>query len=109
MQYGELRRIEKTPAVQSADGDEISPFLTTVSQVEVRSRSSKAAIGRVESAMGRGNALAGARCYVDDEAGFFSKFGRRRTRDDRHIFHGIQRNLIGENFALLVGNRLAIH
>src|SRR5579884_3160407 len=109
MQDGEFRRIEKTPAVQSADGDEISPFLTTVSKIEVRSRSSKAAIGRVESAMGRGNTLAGARCYVNDEAGFFSKFGRWRTGDDRHIFHSIQRDLVGENLALLVGNRLAIH
>ena len=56
-----------------------------------------------------GDALAGARCGHDDEAGFVAVLGRRRAADDLNGLNGVGRQLVGEDFALLVGDGLAVN
>ncbi len=57
---------------------------------------------------GCGYSQARAGGHVNDDAGFVAEFGRGRARDDFHGLDGIQRNLVGEDLALLVGNGLAV-
>ncbi len=42
-------------------------------------------------------------------AGLASVFGRRRARDHLHGLDRIERNLVGEHLALLVGDGLAVN
>ena len=58
--------------------------------------------------MGGGCAEPGTRSHVDNKAGLVSVLGRRRPADDRHRLHGVERNLVGEHLALLIGDGLAI-
>ena len=58
--------------------------------------------------MGRGNALSRTGRNVDHYTRLFPKFRRWCARDNFHRRDRIQRNLVGEDLALLVGNRLPI-
>ena len=108
MKHGKFRRIEKTAAFQSAGGNEVSPILAAVAQVDPDIGGAKAAIGSRDAALGGGHALSRARGHVDYDAGLLSEFGGRRAGDDFHRLNGIERNLVGKNLALLVGDGLAI-
>ena len=52
--------------------------------------------------------MAGAGGDVDDEAGFVAVLGGRRAGDDLDGLDGVGGDLVGEDFALLVGDGLAI-
>ena len=54
-------------------------------------------------------ALAGARGGHNDQAGFAAVLGRRRAADDLDGLNRVGGNLVGEDLALLVGDRLAVH
>ena len=58
--------------------------------------------------MGRGKALARACCGVDDNARLLAVLGRWRAGDDFQRLNSIERNLIREYLALLIGDRLPI-
>ena len=59
--------------------------------------------------MRRGDALARARGDVDDQAGLAAVFGRRRAVDHFKGLNRIHRDLVGKDFALLIGDGLAVH
>ena len=59
--------------------------------------------------MRRGHALSRAGGHVDHHTGFVSILGWRRSVDDFQGLNGVNRNLVGENLALLVRDRLAVH
>ncbi len=59
--------------------------------------------------MGRGHALAGARCHVDHQASFVAVFGGWCAVDHFERLNRIDRNLVREDLALLVRDRLAVH
>src|SRR5664280_377030 len=103
-----LRRIEEAAAVEPVRRDEISPVLAAVGEVQVEVGAAKRAIGGRDAAMWRRGAKARTRAYVDHEAGLVSELGGRRSADDRHRLHGVERNLVGKYLALLVRDRLAI-
>ena len=49
-----------------------------------------------------------ARRHLDHQAGLIAIFGRRGAFDHLHRLHGVERDLIREDFALLVGDGLAV-
>lgn len=46
---------------------------------------------------------------VDDQACHITVLRRRRAVDQFHRLHGIERELVGKDLGLLVGDRLAVH
>ena len=58
--------------------------------------------------MRRGDAQARARGHHDHQAGLAAIFRGRRAFDHFHRLHGVDRDLIRENLALLVRDRLAV-
>ena len=107
--HDEFRRIEEAAGIQAVGGDEISPVLAAVAEVEAHIGVPKAAVFGGQAAVRRGHSLAGARGYVDDQACLAAVLGRRRAGNHLHRLDRIQRNLVGEDLALLIGDRLAIH
>ena len=105
---GELRRIEKAAGVEAVGLDEVAPVLAAIGQIEAAGRRAEGAIGGVDAAGGLGDALAGARGGHDDQAGLAAVLGRRRAADDFDGLNRVRRKLVGEDLALLVGDRLAV-
>ena len=76
---------------------------------------SNPALARAEAAERSGHvavrlshAKTGAGGHVNDHAGLVAVFGRRRALDHFHGLYRVQRNLVREDFALLIRDRLAI-
>ena len=103
-----FRRIKEAAAVERVGCDEVAPVLAPVSEVEVHIRGSKTSVRCGHAASGGLDPLTGARGHVNHYAGLVAKLGGRGTRKDLHRFDGIKRNLVGEHFALLVSDGLAI-
>lgn len=57
----------------------------------------------------RGETLTGARGHVDHNAGLVTVFSRWSAGDDLQRLNRVERNLIGENLALLIGDGLAVN
>src|SRR5580704_7734025 len=108
MHHRELWWIEEPAAVQSVGGDEVSPVLPAVSEIESEIGAAERAVGACDVPVRRGHALSGAGRDVDYDAGFVTEFSRRRSVDHLEGLDGVHRNLIGENLALLVRNWLAV-
>ncbi len=106
--HPELRRIEEAARVEPVRRDEFPPVLAAVGEVEIQVRAAKATVTSRDGAVRGRRTLARTRGYVDHQAGLVSELSRRGTADDRHRLHGIERDLVGEHFALLVRDRLAI-
>src|SRR5712692_2881606 len=68
VEHDELGRIQKPAAVQSAEGDEVSPLGASVTEVKCGCHCSKAAVGSRDAALGRGQALPGAGRHIDHHA-----------------------------------------
>src|SRR6202041_971328 len=107
--YGELRTIEKSAAVQSVDGNEIAPVLAAIGKIEAGIGSAERAVGGDDAAVRSGDTLAGARGGLDDQAGLVSEFGGRGSGDNFQRLDRVNRQLIREHLALLVGDGLAVH
>lgn len=105
----ELWRVEKATAVQPVRGNEVSPILLAISEVEADIGSTKAAIGSRHFSVRLCNALSGMSRHVDYNAGLVAVLGRRSSSDDFHGLNRIERNLIGKHFALLVSDWLTIN
>ena len=106
---GEFRSVQKAAALEAAGGDEVAPPVAAVREVEAAAASAEAAVGSVDFAMRLSDAQAGSRGHHDYQAGLVAVFGRRCAFDHFHRRHRIERNLIRENLALLVGDGLVVH
>src|ERR1700730_3537224 len=107
--YGELWRVEKAAAVQATHRNEVSPFLASITEVEPDVGCAETAIGSGDSTLRSGHALARTCGYVDDNARLLAVFRGWCTGDDLQRLDRIKGDLVGENFALLVSNRLTIN
>ena len=107
--HAELRRIEETAAVEPAHGDEVSPFFASVTEIEAASCRPKRAVRPGHASVRRRFAQARARGHVNYEARLVAVFGGRRAGNHFERLDRIERNLIREHLALLVGDRLAVH
>lgn len=85
------------------------PGFSAVGKIGRERRSSKCSIGSGGAAVRRGHALSRAGDGNDHDTSLTSELGGRRTRDDFHGLDGPKRNLVGEDLALLIGDRLTVH
>src|ERR1700674_5651528 len=102
MHHHEFRWIEEPSAVHPVRGDEVSPLCTAVSQIEAKIRSSKGAVGGAHAAMWRGHALPRTRGGHNHQSCLAAIFSGRCALDDFQRLNRIDRNLVREDFALLV-------
>src|SRR5271165_4762177 len=104
----ELWRVEKTPALQAADGDEIPPRLAPVSQIEGRVAGTEASVGGRHTSCGFVHAESRSRRYFDHQAGFVAKLRRRGAGNHLQRLNGIRGNLVREYLAGLVRDGLSV-
>ena len=108
MHYSELGRVEKPAAVESVRRDKVAPLLAAVPEVKPDIGCAKTAIGAGYDAMGRSHALAGPRGDVDDQARLAPVLRGGSAGDNLQRLDRVERNLVGKNLTLLVGDGLAI-
>ena len=104
----ELRRIEKAIGPQSADRQKVPDAVRARADVDVARRALERAVAERHAA-GRLR-LVEPRLGDDvhDQAALVAVFGRRHAGDHLHRLHGVRRNLIRIDAALLVGDRLVV-
>ena len=108
MDHGEFRGIEKAAGLKTARGYEISPVLAADGKVECSIRRPEGAVR--SSHLTRWTQVEpGARRHVDDQGGLVAILRRWNPIDGFKRLHRIDRNLVGESLALLVGNGLSVH
>ena len=105
---GKLRRIEKAPGIQAVQLKEVAVSGAAIADINGAGRLAERPIGAGDVSRGLGEAFARAGRHVDDQAGFVAVLCRRCTRDHVEGLHGVRWDLVGENLALLVGDRLAV-
>ena len=108
MEDGELGRIEEAAGVEAVGLNEVAPLFAAVGKIDAGGGGAESAVGSGDAAGGFGDSLPGARGGDDDEAGFAAVLGRWRARDDLDGLNGVGGKLVGEDFALLVGDGLAV-
>src|SRR5580698_6526103 len=108
MEDDELGRIEEAAGVEAVELEEVAPVLSAVAQVNGSAGGAEGPVGAGDGAGGGGDALSGAGGDVDDEAGLVAVLGRRRAGDDLDGLHGVRGKLVGEDFALLIGDGLPV-
>ena len=105
----ELRGIKKAAGVEAVGLNEIAPVLSSIRKIEAGRGRPKCAIGATDAASGLGDSLAGAGGGHDHQAGLAAILGRGRAADDLDGLNRVGGDLVAEDFALLVGDRLAIN
>src|ERR1019366_3413098 len=103
-----LWRIEEAAGVEPVYRDEISPVFAAVGEVEVYVGAAKSTVAGGHVAVWRRRTQAGTRGHVNNQTGFVAELSGGSTGNHRHRLHRVERNLVGEHFALLIGNRLAV-
>ena len=109
MHNRKLWRIEEPAAVQPISRDKVSPLLASVTKVKPHIGRAETSVGSCDRAMWRRLPLTRSRGNVDHNACLLAEFSRGRARNNLHRLDRIERNLVGEHFALLIRDRLAIH
>ncbi len=105
----EFRPVQKPAGVHAVQRDEIADALRSVSQLESAARRPERSIGCRYRAVRLIHSEARARGHYNHQTGLIAIFGGRRALDHFHRLHRIHRQLVREDFALLIGNRLSIH
>src|SRR5277367_3930484 len=82
VQYGVFRTVEKPAAVQTVDGNEVSPLCAAIGKIEAGVGGAECAVGGDDTAVRSRDTLAGARGCLDDQASLVSEFGGRSSRDN---------------------------
>src|SRR5208337_4238408 len=102
-----FRPIQESACVQSVRRNEVAPVVAAVRKIESTVGTSKGAVRGRNASVWLGYTEARPRCCHNHKTGFAAIFGGRRTLNHLQRLYCIDRKLIGENLALLVGNRLA--
>ena len=103
----EFGAVEKAPAAQGVGGEEVAELLAAEAEGGFLADGAEGAVLRGEAAE-RLLAESGTGDGVDHEAGLIAEFGAGRAGDEFHGLDGVERNLGGELFALLIGDGLAV-
>ncbi len=101
--------IQESAGIQAVRRDEVSPFLAADGQPEPAAYGAEAAIRREHGACRLGNAEARPCRNFDHQARFVAIFSRWSSRHGFDRLNRVQRNLVGEDLALLVRNGLPIY
>ena len=103
----EFRPIEEATGIQAVGGDEVSPILAAVGEVAVHIRRSEGAVRGGHVAVRRSRPSP-ERVVTSMTRLVLSPYSAEGARRSPHRLHGVERNLVGEHLALLVGDGLAI-
>ena len=104
----ELRRIEKVPRTNAVDGNEIPEFGGAPTE-GARFRNRWRMSPRRLQGYRKGARLIRFRGGVYDQAGLVAVLGIRRSGNQFHVLDRVGGQLRGEDLALLIADRLAIH
>src|SRR5436309_16070390 len=109
MNRSNFRWIEEAPAAQSIRRDEVAPFLIAPRQIESRVRAPETAVRRVNAPSRFAYPQARSRGHLDHQARLVPKLRRWRAGNHFQRLNRSGRNLVRENLAGLVRDRLAVH
>src|SRR5437867_10561779 len=104
----EFRRIEETARVQTIRRNEIAPFRSSERHVKAPVRRPETAIRSSHTTNWFCLAKAGTRRHLNHQTRLVTKFGRRRSGDQLQRLNRIDWDMIREDFARLIRQRLAI-
>src|SRR5215469_14223328 len=104
----ELRWIEKPSCVEYVHGNVVADIRASIGEIESAIRRSEAAVGSGYTSMRLFHSQSRARGHLDHDARLVAKFCWRSSGNNLERLNGIKRNLIGKDFALLIGDRLTV-
>ena len=108
VQRFEFRRIEKAIGPQPLTDRKLPDRVRAAADVDIAGRTLERAVAERRAA-GRLRLIEpGLGHDVHHQAALVAVFGRRHARDDLHRLHGVRRDLIRVQAALLVGDRLVV-
>src|ERR1700687_1997749 len=105
----EFRRVKKASRVQPAYRNEISPLRSSEGDIGAAGNRAKRPVRSGHASGWLLLSETGARGDLDYQTRLVAVFRGRRAGNHLHGLNRIHRNLIGENFALLIGDGLAIY
>lgn len=100
--------VEIAAAVGGVSGEEVAEVLVADGERGIGAGGSEAAVGGTNAAFGMEGAESGLGGGAGDERGFVSVLGGNDAFYDLHGLDGVDGNLIGEGFALLIADGLAV-
>src|SRR5438093_8951340 len=100
--------IEETACIQAIRRKEIAPLRASKRHIKAPVRRPETSVRSSHTADRFCLTKTGARRYLDDQAGLVSEFSGWRAGDHFQRLNRIDRDLVGEDFARLVRNWLAI-
>ena len=95
-------------AIDSIQRDEITECLAASGKCDAGGWSLERTIAQGHRSAGWIGAKAGAGRRFDNEAGLVAELGGGRALERAHLLNRAYGNLVGEDAALLIGNRLAV-
>ena len=101
--------VQKATGIQAIEFEEVSPGLGAVANIESSRCRAKCPVGRGKTPGGFGKTLPRSRGYLNHQACLIPVLRRWRAGNDLNRLNGIGGDLVGENLALLVGDRLAVY
>src|SRR5580658_1081163 len=104
-----LRAIQKAARVQAVGGDEVSPVVLAVRKIKAPVGSAEGAVRTRYVSVGSGNPEPRACGNHDHQTSLTAILRRGRAFKDFHRLDGVDRQLVGEDLALLIRNRLAVN
>src|SRR6185437_16069423 len=101
--------IEKTSAVEAADGNVVPSFVAAIGEIEAGVRAAKSSIRGEDTPVWLLHSHSGTSRHLDHHTGLVAEFGRRGSGNDFQGLNRIERNLIGKLLALLICDRLTVN
>ena len=103
-----FRAIQESARIQTVHRNEVAPVLPAIREIESRVGAAEGAIGCGHASMRLGVSESRPCSGHNHQTGFAAIFGWGSALYHFQRLYRIDRKLIGEDLALLVGNRLAV-
>src|SRR5579864_2786014 len=108
VESGELRGVQEPSAPYAIDVKEISKFRISKPECNIAANAAVRPVGGVHISKKSSRAESRPSGDLSNQAGLIAKFGARRACSRLHALNGTNRNLGGEQLALLIADRLAV-
>src|SRR5215469_5383655 len=105
----QFRRVQKAAGVEPVHRKEVPPFLRTIGHPESAGYRAEAAVTGGEAPCRGLNPKTRTRSHLNHQTGLVAILGGRTSGNGLQRLNRIQRNLIRENLALLIGDWLPIN
>src|ERR1700676_2390213 len=108
VESGELRSVQEPSASYAIDIKEISKFLISKAECNVAADAAERSVGGVDISKESSRSKSRPSGDLSNQAGLIAKFGAWCARSGLHALDGANRNLGGEQLALLIADWLAV-